>query len=253
MVPDTTRVSDRVYCSRKGIIQFSTDTFFLCILNMTTYRNHHRKTYTSIQTTGIHFLNEDKYVADVAQDGMRLEHLPLNCKKNSVIVWTAVHQNGLALQFASPEMKKSKVIVATAVHQNWFAILYADDTMKRDKDIATIAIEQNPDALEHTLLHDDYDIVLCAIKKDGEALRFASPRLQRNPQLALIAIRQSFAAFEYIDNDLKENLDIMIELVFANPRMITRVPYFMRDDVKRAVAQKKRTIGSRKTKRKRQN
>ena len=51
------------------------------------------------------------------------------------------------------------------------------------------AVQQNGSALQWAAaLQDDYDIVLAAICQSGQAIQFASPPLQANPKLQIVAI-----------------------------------------------------------------
>ena len=67
---------------------------------------------------------------------------------------------------------------------------------------------------------DDDEIVFAAVKKDGNALEFASDRLKNNKFIVTEAVKNVAQAFYHASEDLKQNIDFQIELLKVNPFVI---------------------------------
>lgn len=72
----------------------------------------------------------------------------------------------------------------------------------RYKKLASAAINENPYAFEllPSMYHDDYDLALLAVSKDGLLIKSVSPRLRNNKVIALTAVSVSRNALKYLDN-----------------------------------------------------
>jgi hypothetical protein len=88
-------------------------------------------------------LLQRKYRDAVEANGLSLQNLPPEIRKNRGVVFAAVRQNGLALQYASDDLKDDKDIVLAAVNQNGEALQYASDALKTDEAVVSAATEQN--------------------------------------------------------------------------------------------------------------
>ena len=76
---------------------------------------------------------------------------------------------------------------------------FADDTLKKDKNIMLTAIKDNGDSLEHahSSLKKDKDVVLAAIKSSGSAIEYADASFQKDKKIVLMAVSKSSEALDY--------------------------------------------------------
>lgn len=164
------------------------------------------------------------------------------CWKDREFVLGAVRHSGTTLRHAAGWLQNDKEVVLAAVVQNGEALVHASQWMRDDYDVVLAALknmgrvppafysvsdrlrdnetvaraafecygpgpfQHNGDALQDvsTRLRDDYHVVLAAIQNDGH-LRYASPRLQLDPDLvAWDRWRHSRYDTPYYDNLILE-------------------------------------------------
>ena len=99
----------------------------------------------------IHDIRETTISSVLKRDGLLLEFIGEERKKDYLMVSYAVRQNGLALQFADKSLKKNKEIVLMALQQNGLALQFADTTLQMDSEIIFTAIEQNGYSLQYAI------------------------------------------------------------------------------------------------------
>ena len=101
----------------------------------------------------------------------------------------------------------------------------------KEKEVVLAAVKKNEDALKYASprLKDDKDIVLEAIKSSSvvSALRYASPRLKDDKDVVLEAVEHDGEALEFASPRLQDDKDIVLEAVkerkyalqYASPRL----------------------------------
>jgi hypothetical protein len=90
----------------------------------------------------------------VRQDGLALQHVPVELRADRDVVLAAVRRRGWALQYASAEFRADREVVLAAVTQDGLALQYVSAELWADR-----------------------DVVLAAVRDYGLALQCASPRL----------------------------------------------------------------------------
>ena len=80
------------------------------------------------------------------------------------------------------------------------ALFYAADECKEDREIvmAAVSAKGNGRALRYTSrLRSDHEVVLAAVKQDGDALQFASRELKDDEAVAMVEVCQHPWALQY--------------------------------------------------------
>ena len=80
------------------------------------------------------------------------------------------------------------------------------------KELILYAIKYNGEALEYAniKLQNDIEVVLQAVKQNGNALQYASSLLQNNKEIVLEAIKQKGYALEYASFNLQNDKEIVL-------------------------------------------
>ncbi len=112
-------------------------------------------------------------------------------RNNSYAVFLFVKKQAMNLEFASDELKDNKKIVMEAIKQNGTTLYFASDSLKN-----------NP------------QVVLKAVKQNGMALQYASEKMRNNKKIVLAAIQNAHESFEFASDNLKEDFDVLNELMF---------------------------------------
>lgn len=84
-------------------------------------------------------------------------------------------------------------------------------------------------------MRDDEELVAVAIKGDASCIKYASPRLQNTPRLAMLALGNG-GSIRYICEQLYNNRDVMLAAVRANHTVFPLVPDQLRGDRQIAIA-----------------
>eukprot|EP00759_Apiculatamorpha_spiralis_P029870 PhF_6_TR31821/c0_g1_i1/m.47017 len=154
--------------------------------------------------------------AAVRQNGMALQFLTSEFRKDKELVKAAVESSGLALQFADSTLRSDKQIVSMACNQNGFALQYAGLELIADPTLVQTVIAKHPGCLNdiaflsillsvcgNTLQYlpienrDNDTLVVNAVKQNGLALVYASDRLKRAPSLVTVAVEQNAYALRH--------------------------------------------------------
>lgn len=147
----------------------------------------------------IHDIDVNTMTNVLRRDGLLLEFLGEERKKDYYIVSVAISENGLALQFADKSLKKNKDIALKAVQQNGLALRFADTTMQMDREIIYTAVEQN-----------------------GYSLLYAIPTMLEAKSLLKLTIKQIETQPRYIFNNPLKWENWFIFFVWANYNKLIR-------------------------------
>ena len=131
----------------------------------------------------------------VAQDGLALQFVGDNWRTlRTDVTLRAVQQNGLALQYALAPTTGVQEVVFAAVRQNGNALQYATHYRLLHQDYALVmeAVKNKGGALRWAgwLKKDNENIVHAAVVNDGSAIEYASERLQADPAIRAAAAAQ---------------------------------------------------------------
>ena len=111
-------------------------------------------------------------IAMVQQIGMFLKDLSEDLRDDRDVVLQALWQDSGALPFASPRLQADPEIIRAAVVGDVKKSVI--ERIQKDGLFLQYVVEE---------LKDDEDVVLAAVRQNGEALPFASPRLQADPEI----------------------------------------------------------------------
>lgn len=162
----------------------------------------------------------------VTNNGLALKYASDTLQNNWDIVLTAIKQNPKALAFASdeikngiktnPVMQKNKEFVLAVIKMDPTLFRYASEELRRDPEVAIAAIKgsnKNASFIPNSLLGKDSfviellnhrvwefselgdedkqikNIVLAAVKIDGNNLKLALPIFQNDPEFIMLALK----------------------------------------------------------------
>ena len=138
------------------------------------------------------------------------------------------------LRVVSPRLQDDEDVVLASItrNSNIFKvnsgndIQYASKRLQCKKGIAMIAIQnstegmafqhiiaqqkQQPQTTTSTLINDDKDIVLCAMKKNGNLLKYASRRLRGDKECVTAAVSNAPTSLQFACNGLNQDRDCLI-------------------------------------------
>mmetsp|Transcript_32149 Transcript_32149/g.41334 ORF Transcript_32149/g.41334 Transcript_32149/m.41334 type:complete len:422 (+) Transcript_32149:106-1371(+) len=188
----------------------------------------------------------DYVLQSMAKYGLDLKIASQDLRQNYDIVMTAVTNNGLALEFASDELKNDPKIVWAAVSQaiplKESVLQYASETLRSnrelvvagkasplsclskglstDRDIVLISCTFDGNNLRYCRdYNNDYEIVLKAVRENGEVLQYASDEMKNTYNIVLEAVKQNGIAFGFASGKMKGNREIALTAVKTCGRM----------------------------------
>lgn len=177
----------------------------------------------------------------VKQNGLALRYSSLVLKSDRQITLEAVRQNGLALQYSS--LTHDREIVFEAVTQNGDALQYAHSSFVNDKELisASIRQEQKSNYFDHDCrgkafkyasekLKADKGWVLKMVQHCGLILEHVAPELQRNREIVLAAIKQNGEALKWAKCFIDRNL--ILSAVKSNGRALYYAGDLFKSDLK---------------------
>jgi hypothetical protein len=107
-------------------------------------------------------------------------------------------------------MKNDREIVLAAVTRAPEAFQNASDDLKRDRDVVLEAVKKNGEVLRYARAMNDYrEIVLEAVKRDPVALEYASDELKNDREIVRVAVEKDGLALLYASDELKNNPEIV--------------------------------------------
>lgn len=121
--------------------------------------------------------------AAVSCNWLMLEHLAQkmpSIRDDREVVLHAVAAHGCALEFASLTLRRDAELVLLALERSRGAALrWADETLKGRRDLVRVALQADAANLQYASeeLRADPELVLDAVKRNGNCLKFASPRV----------------------------------------------------------------------------
>lgn len=116
--------------------------------------------------------------------------------------------------------------VINMIKESWGMLRDLPMKYRDDKDVVLAAVKQNGESLEFASirLKGDIDVVTQAVKITGWALRFASSEMRSNTWIALLAIEEGWwYAMQYVGDSLKKNPEFIGEAITKWPFAILHV------------------------------
>lgn len=115
-------------------------------------------------------------------------------RDSQIAVLAAVRRNGFALKHASKRLRADREVVLAAVRENFYSLEHASIDLRADRDfLLTISHEgiAIPLGVISEELRADREIVMLAVSREGESLRYASENLRADEEVVLAAVRCS--------------------------------------------------------------
>lgn len=156
-------------------------------------------------------------------NGLNLCHLTEEQKDNKKLVLIAIKSDGRSLKFASNKLRKDKEIVLTAINtgSNYknprpteicytrdsedCILQYVDIELCSDRDIILTAVAKNGNNLKYAIgnFYGDKEIMLSAVSTNGSLLFKATEQLQKDIQVVKAALSNNGLAIQCIRIKIK--------------------------------------------------
>ena len=158
------------------------------------------------------------------QHPFELKNFSAEAQDDQELVSIAVKKNGLVLQYASERLRNDYETVMTAVKSNGLSLEFASDTLKSNREIFTEAVSSNGNALEFVpaSLRDDRDLILKASRNCDVTL--VPKQFLSDEEIAQNLIDHDYRAFAYLSDELKKDIDLLLEIVAHDGDMLMYVP-----------------------------
>lgn len=162
-------------------------------------------------------------IAAIQKNIQNLNWIPIKYYDDFEIMLIAVKIDGMLLAKASINLMKNYYLVLAAVSQNGKALKYVHNyevEYEIDEDYSTY----HGGYLYNSYISDDSkinfinkeSIVLAAVKNYGNALKYASPRLQANIKIVTEAINQDGTALKWASSNLQYDKELIKKAVRNN-------------------------------------
>jgi hypothetical protein len=135
----------------------------------------------------------------VKQNGLLIQHLPPELRDNANVVNAAFKQNHQALAYVGPKGIIGAIEIRSPLFKNYCDPLYPCIDPK---------------------LWSDKEFVIQGVSKNGTLLLYASDVLKEDPEVALVAIRNTHSAYHHVSEELTSNLDFLYSALSQNERVI---------------------------------
>ena len=155
----------------------------------------------------------------------RLQNLSPVLQDNKKIVLAAIEKDHFNLQDALPWFKNDGEVVKAAVTKHGSVIQYANPRFFENRDMILLALKSWSGYEIMRLLHDnksslndDEEIVRAAMnnKVSTGVIQYASERLRKKEELALMAVGKNGYDLEYIHECHQENITIILAALQQN-------------------------------------
>mmetsp|Transcript_39608 Transcript_39608/g.91530 ORF Transcript_39608/g.91530 Transcript_39608/m.91530 type:complete len:231 (-) Transcript_39608:30-722(-) len=159
------------------------------------------------------------WIQAVAGDWQALGKAPLAVRMDPRLGVAAIKQDWRAIQFAGENLRADKDFVLQALSLSGFALQFASEELRCDREVVLAAVQQDGCAIRHAFyqsFREDLDVMKEAVANDWRAMQYASTLLQKNKELALFAVKQSWEAVQFIDEELQGDYDVMDAAVAQN-------------------------------------
>ena len=165
-----------------------------------------------------------------------VRHISLELKDNKAIAMASFKNDEPVskpntLSFFSTRLRDDEEVVNAAIAQReysakWASLRLRSDIRiislgenlipyKNDKEIVMAAVKENGEALQYASeeLQADKKIIMYALKKDGRALLFASKLLKADKEVVMEAVKQDGRSLDYASKKLRSDKEVVMEAV----------------------------------------
>jgi hypothetical protein len=117
----------------------------------------------------------------------------------------AVIRNPKLMIDVSGDLQRNEEFVEKALRKNARVYDYCPQ-FSRNKKLTILAASVDGDLLEYSPLKDDKEVMLAIVQLNGLAIKYASPRLWHDPELARAAVMNNSHALLHLPPDLRDEL-----------------------------------------------
>ncbi|MGZ3732782.1 MAG: DUF4116 domain-containing protein, partial [Parachlamydiaceae bacterium] len=177
------------------------------------------QTPKDLATAPLWLVNDQEIVrAILTNNGLALQYMQTEFKKDRQIVLNAVTQNGGAFQYATEELKRDREFVLAVVRKNELAFEYVSEEFKNDEEVVLTALQKSASAFKYASkeLKNDRRVVLAVVQENGLALEYAFKEFKSDEEVVLAAVRKNASAFKYASEELKSDKRVVLAAVRKN-------------------------------------
>nr|CAG4713456.1 unnamed protein product [Naegleria fowleri] len=164
----------------------------------------------------------------VTRNGLVLEYATPDLQDDFEIALAAVKESVHAFEYVSKRLKGDREFIWHAVSMTRsIAFCGASEDLRKDKELVLQAVKFNGNALQYALndLRNDFEVVLESVKEFGFALRFASPEMRNNKQIVLEAVKRTGEALQYASKSLRHDKEIILEALKETRKAVNFIPH----------------------------
>ena len=169
-------------------------------------------------------INKKIALAIVKNNGLNLGLLNPKFLTDKKMVSTAVNNNGQASQFCSPKLQNNEDII--------LSMTLADNALIPPEKITESIVKKNPNAIKFASenLRDNKLLMLGVVSKNGLMLQYASSRLQDDRDVVLIAVTQNSIAITYASPELRLDKKLAIIAMYNNDWICSHLDDTLQND-----------------------
>ena len=129
-----------------------------------------------------------------------------------------VRDDGLLLENVSDELKKDPEVVMTAINNNPDALKYANERFKKNKKVVEFAISKidNTNILPTNVGKGDYYNRL--IQGENQLLYNVDPSLRDDEEIITKAVKKFGANLQFANSEMKKNKKIVLDSISYDPK-----------------------------------
>ena len=160
--------------------------------------------------------DNDCVTAALASEPSALRYLGHEFRSNRSLVMNILQDHGFLYDSIADELKGDKEILLIALQSSFPDIfMYASAELRADREVVLEAVKINGDCLRHASIEfqNDFEVVMEAVKSQGCALRFASADLRNNFQVCQVAIYSNPTNYHYIGPVMKKNRELAMQAI----------------------------------------
>mmetsp|Transcript_9434 Transcript_9434/g.22896 ORF Transcript_9434/g.22896 Transcript_9434/m.22896 type:complete len:320 (-) Transcript_9434:1467-2426(-) len=192
--------------------------------------------------------DRNEAVLKVRFDGCSLQMVSSELQNDRELVVAAIRRNPLDIKYASSEFRHDREIVRMAVTRSVNAFKFLSRTRWwRDEEIVLASLQSNPTATmnffhrrdRHRHADDMYltkTIVLAAVRRDGNNLKYASNALRNDREVVLAALRNNYRAYLHASSELQRDKKILTTALRMNGHLLGIAPKELRGDLEVVMA-----------------
>lgn len=137
-------------------------------------------------------------------DYKNLESVKREFKDDRAFGLECVKASGYALKYLAPELRDDEEILREAIKTSPFSIIFSSIRLFKDRNLALSALDHGCSLAYLEKHKDDEEIVLKALKQSGQDLSYASDRLKNNKKIVLLAVEKDPEAIRYASPSIQK-------------------------------------------------